>query len=1056
MANVLWWAGGSGAFTDPNFYLDPGSDQGPFGPPGPSDFVDYLDPGTVLFSGNSTGVAYINAAMVFDLTGGGFTLDPTANPIAELAFDSNTIPENPVDSLTVTGKNTLATPEITAGNLPITLTITDGATVAVSGQVVGLETGTQLSVTDNGYFAVKGGALNIVPDVFATGAETTLVAEGGTISAQSIGITAEQLSITGSILTASGNTMFPTIGGAIELTLDASAATALIQDSSLTASGATGSISITAPMITLAGAENFAAHSTTVHGTTSLVVSSGAAVKVAGGLVVSVPTTTVNTGAMINVTGALQLAGGAVTTTGATINVGSTITVGPNTSLTVSQNSTASAADIIEIGLLTINSSSVTTNTMEIAQAAGAPIDNVHVQNGRLTVSGTLTVGGGVAAVPVPFGGLDADVAARITAGSVDIGAGGTTNLEGNIGLDTNAILTVTNNLVVGDTGTGDLLVHSGATVMQTGGTVDLGAKATGVGTLTLDHAGASANFSGSTTVGDAGQGTINLSNSAMLQTTGVSAGSQANATGAVNVDGDSTVWDASDDVTIGASGTGSLGITNGGAANLSGKLDLAMDKGSHATVTLNGASSVLTVAELMTIGGAGLATVNVQLGATLNAQDVLLGQAMAPAGGAIDPDTGLHLTNVDVVNINGGGEINASMLTVGEAGYGALIFAGGVVVAEGAAILADQATSEAQIIVDGTASSLTTDDLTVGQSGKARLTVGSLNAVVTHGNAIMAAVKGSQATVILGDDTEQTPGSGHANWTIDAALTVGEGGSATLLSNASTLDVGGSTFTIGDAQGSNGLLTMNASQLLFGGHLVIGNQGKGELLFQEGSTSTVGAGVATPAITVGAQTGGSGSLIVTGTGTRMQANELQVGAFGKGAAQVTGGAELEVSGPVAVATQEEGIIQVLTVSGPSDLSVGSELAIGEVGVGALQVMTGGTLAVGGNVSIGESKAASGIATITGSNTTAGKPHPSSLNWGGTLIVGDLGVGTLLVENCASVCRRKGTVARSRWAPKSAAAVRSRCKVPVRCCTLRRSTSVAHKVAKGALAPSPS
>jgi hypothetical protein len=219
----------------------------------------------------------------------------------------------------------------------------------------------------------------------------------------------------------------------------------------------------------------------------------------------------VNTGAMINVTGALQLAGGAVTTTGATINVGSTITVGPNTSLTVSQNSTAFAADIIEIGLLTINSSSVTTNTMEIAQAAGAPIDNVHVQNGRLTVSGTLTVGGVVAAVPVPFGGLDADVAARITAGSVDIGAGGTTNVEGNIGLDTNAILTVTNNLVVGDTGTGDLLVHSGATVMQTGGTVDLGAKATGVGTLTLDHAGASANFSGSTTVGDAGQGTINL-----------------------------------------------------------------------------------------------------------------------------------------------------------------------------------------------------------------------------------------------------------------------------------------------------------------------------------------------------------------------------------------------------------------------------------------------------------------------------------------------------------------------------------------------------------------
>ena len=35
--------------------------------------------------------------MVFDLTGGGFTLDPTANPIAVLAFDSNTIPENPVD-----------------------------------------------------------------------------------------------------------------------------------------------------------------------------------------------------------------------------------------------------------------------------------------------------------------------------------------------------------------------------------------------------------------------------------------------------------------------------------------------------------------------------------------------------------------------------------------------------------------------------------------------------------------------------------------------------------------------------------------------------------------------------------------------------------------------------------------------------------------------------------------------------------------------------------------------------------------------------------------------
>jgi hypothetical protein len=128
------WIGGTGNFNDPaNWSSDIGGNpsDSPATPPGAGMDAEYLAAGTVSFASSvSNGEADIdNSGIVFDLSGGGYTLTGVGGNPA-LQFDAgDTQSESP--TLTVTGANTLKTTGLDAGDAA-TITVTGGATFEVA------------------------------------------------------------------------------------------------------------------------------------------------------------------------------------------------------------------------------------------------------------------------------------------------------------------------------------------------------------------------------------------------------------------------------------------------------------------------------------------------------------------------------------------------------------------------------------------------------------------------------------------------------------------------------------------------------------------------------------------------------------------------------------------------------------------------------------------------------------------------------------------------------------------------------------------------------------
>lgn len=134
------------------------------------------------------------------------------------------------------------------------------------------------------------------------------------------------------------------------------------------------------------------------------------------------------------------------------------------------------------------------------------------------------------------------------------------------------------------------------------------------------------------------------------------------------------------------------------------------------------------------------------------------------------------------------------------------------------------------------------------------------------------------------------------------------------------------------------------------------------------------------------------GSLLaVTGT--------LNVGRFGEGLVEITNGSAATAAFVnIGLGTTGEGRLEVLDAD--STLTVSDDIRIGSSGSGELLVANGGELSNGGNAFLGENGSGSGLAVVTGADST----------WDvtGTLNVGFSGEGELRVEDGGVVA---GTVA---------------------------------------------
>ncbi|WP_313389298.1 autotransporter outer membrane beta-barrel domain-containing protein [Achromobacter aegrifaciens] len=164
--------------------------------------------------------------------------------------------------------------------------------------------------------------------------------------------------------------------------------------------------------------------------------------------------------------------------------------------------------------------------------------------------------------------------------------------------------------LSVGFSGTGTLGVSNGGVVRSTTNTY-VGVAAGGTGTVTVSGLGSQLNSTGFMRVGQTGNGTLHISDGAVVSNAAAIVGYDPGSVGVVTVSGAATQWNSSAQLSVGASGNGAVTISNdavvsatsavvGGAASSQGVINIGAAALAAAaapgTLTLTGPSPSLTL----------------------------------------------------------------------------------------------------------------------------------------------------------------------------------------------------------------------------------------------------------------------------------------------------------------------------------------------------------------------------------------------------------------------------------------------------------------------------
>jgi fibronectin-binding autotransporter adhesin len=336
-------------------------------------------------------------------------------------------------------------------------------------------------------------------------------------------------------------------------------------------------------------------------------------------------------------------------------------------------------------------------------------------------------------------------------------------------------------------------------------------------------------------------------------------------------------------------------------------------------------------------------------------------------------PDSG---ASGDTVFINNGGTARILSGKTGQAKY---------------VILGDLSGNEGTVEVQGQDAELYNFyGATVGNNGTGTLTVSEGG--YAYGDYLyVGRNNGSSGTMtITGKDS--TGNESHAN----TLIYVGAGGEGTLnvLNGARVLAQSGSTAgksstgrgtIVVDGSGSNIVLNTFAD-------MIIGDQGSGSLIIRNGGNVYAynEGGGSDENFYVGRSTGGTGSVLVTGSGSRWGCNNARtyIGDSGNGTVTVENGAD--VANNEFTLGNNAGSKGELTLTGSgSTWGGGGTSYIGESGRGILTVEDGASLRTG-DAYIAHNAGSEGSATVTGSG---------SLWQTGTLRVGYEEPGSLTIED---------------------------------------------------------
>lgn len=248
----------------------------------------------------------------------------------------------------------------------------------------------------------------------------------------------------------------------------------------------------------------------------------------------------------------------------------------------------------------------------------------------------------------------------------LDIGAEGTVTVTGAGSAWSNS-----DDLYIGFDGTGTLSIDDGGAVDNVNGYIGYFSGAAS-GRVTVTGSGSIWTNSQDLTIGDSGAGTLIISNGGTVNSASGYISNDSSAFGEVIVTGANSLWSNSTDVSVGEAGVGALTISNGGSVTASdGYVGFSVNGNGVVSVTGTGSSWANSGALFVGLFGSG--SVTVDSGGTVSASEVILADDSGATGTMeIAGSAG-----------NGRGVIETGYIERG-AGNASLVFDGGILRATG------------------------------------------------------------------------------------------------------------------------------------------------------------------------------------------------------------------------------------------------------------------------------------------------------------------------------------------------------------------------------------
>jgi autotransporter-associated beta strand protein len=549
---------------------------------------------------------------IFDGVGGTVTI--SGSVMAEAGLDFRTT------GYTVTGGTLAFRGVFRADNL---VNVASGATTTLAALVTG---STGLTKSGAGTLAITGSA---------TGLTGGIQIDAGTLQVGASG-TVGSLNASTPITVASGGTLAfnrsDGYGGSVANVISGSGGVAILSGSL----GLSGSHSYAGGTLVRGGTLSLAAGGAINHGAGNVALGSTAG---------DVATLSLTTGVITGSNGILGSGSGArglATVSGGTWSSLGTMTIGQSgtgslvltgsgrVSVGGGTGTIALAASPLSSGSLVL-SSGLTSGTLQagtITGGSGAALAAFQ-QSGTYAVqpalAGSLAVTHSGSGTTILAGANTYAGATTISAGVLQVGAGGTTGFIGSGTVVNNATLVFNRsddyggagsaNATRSITGSGTVQLRAGSLALSgssshAGGTVLRG------GTLSLTPTGAISHGAANMVVGSVAgdSATLSLPAGTLTGSAGL-VGSGSGAVGVATVSG-SGIWTNNGSLTVGQSGTGTLSITEAGLVRVggtagNGTLTLASGSGSRGTLNIGSGSLSGTLQAGIVTGGSGTATVN-------------------------------------------------------------------------------------------------------------------------------------------------------------------------------------------------------------------------------------------------------------------------------------------------------------------------------------------------------------------------------------------------------------------------------------------------------------